>query len=398
MSQTKTNKTVTSTDRKAKSIKGEEIIKLWVKAGGRCEYPGCNEYLLQDELTAREYNFGQMAHNVGRKKTKGSPRGMDSLPIEDRDKAENHLLCCGTHHTLIDTGKFLEFYTVKQLRQYKEAHENRIKYLTGLGEECSSVVLRMMNRIHGDSVSISNEEILNALLTCANRYPKFLLQRHNNLEIDLTALSADRTPSYWESAVNIIDEVIEQQIKPQVKNQIFHLSIFALAPIPLMIYLGFKLGDKITIDVYQKQHNLEEIWVWCEGSDIVTFEYKKVQQGTNASNVAVILSISGKVSNESYSNELDKSYTIYELTPVKIIPNRDIVQNKETVLNFRKTYQLLLREIESNHSSAKNFKLFPAVPVSVAIYCGRNILKAVTPKPIIYENIKNKFVKAISLT
>lgn len=354
MSQIKVNKKVTSsTKTKAKSIQGEEITKLWVKAGGRCEYPGCNEYLLQDELTAREYNFGQMAHNVGRKRAKGSPRGLDSLPLEDRDKAENHLLCCGTHHTLIDTGKFLEFYTVKQLRLYKEAHENRIKYLTGLSEERSSVVLRMMNRIHGDSVSISNEEILEALLICANRYPKFLLQRHNNLEIDLTTLSADRTQSYWKSAVNIIDEVIKLQIKPQIKNQIFHLSIFALAPIPLMIYLGFKLGDKITLDVYQKQHNLEENWIWCEGSDIFTFEYNKLQQGTNASNVAVIISISGQISKESYVNEVDKSYSIYELKPVKTVPNRNIVQNLATLLNFKNTYQLLLREIESNHTSEK---------------------------------------------
>ena len=45
-------KTTKSTD-EAPPIRPEdpEAIKLWIRAGGRCEFDGCNKYLLEDEFT-----------------------------------------------------------------------------------------------------------------------------------------------------------------------------------------------------------------------------------------------------------------------------------------------------------------------------------------------------------
>lgn len=380
-------------------ISREEAVKLWTNAGGRCEYPGCNDYLLEDKLSGKDYNFGEMAHNVGRENTEGSPRGLNKLSIIKRSKAQNHLLLCARHHKLIDTGKFLDFYTVEELQSYKEDHENRIKYLTGLNDSRKSVVLRMMNRIHKDPVSVSNEEIIEALWKCANRYPEYLLRTHNNLEIDLGDLPDTRDRAYWKTATNRIDEVIEYQLKPQVRKFINHISIFAIAPIPLMIYLGAKLGDKIRMDIYQKQFNAEEDWVWCKNSRKVFFKYDKIQEKQNNSKVAILISISGKISMKSLPKDVKENYTLYELKPKKFSPNRDLVQNKNTLLNFKKTYQELLRAIEYTHSTSKEILLFPAVPISLSIFCGRCLLKAVSPMVVIYEiDIQSgKFQKAITL-
>jgi hypothetical protein len=376
-------------------INPDEATKLWIYAGGRCEYPGCNEYLLEDKLTGRIYNFGEMAHNVGIKNTKGSPRGLNTLPIITRSKAENHLLLCAKHHKLIDTGKFLDFYTVKELQSYKENHEIRINYLTGLNDSRKSVVLRMMNRIHKDPVSVTNEEIVEALWKCANRYPEYLLKVQNNLEIDLSDLPDNRDQAYWKTAMNRIDEVIEHQLKPQVRKVINHISIFALTPIPLMVYLGAKLGDKLRMDVYQKQFNADEDWVWCKESRKISFTYNKIQDKQNNIKVAVLISISGKISMDSLPQEVRNNYTLYEISPKDALPNRELVQNKQTLLNFKNIYQQLLRHIESTHSNSKELLLFPAIPISISIFCGRGLLKAVSPKLVIYEIIKRKFKKAI---
>jgi hypothetical protein len=83
-------------DAAPKSITHPEQTKLWVLAGGRCEI--CNKYLLEDEFTAQPVKLAELAHNVGRQKTAGSPRGLAELPIEERNKAENLLLLCGDHH------------------------------------------------------------------------------------------------------------------------------------------------------------------------------------------------------------------------------------------------------------------------------------------------------------
>lgn len=382
---------------KSGKITPAEALKLWAQAGGRCEYPGCNEYLLQDRLTGKAFNFGEMAHNVGRKKTVVSPRGMNSLSVAERSKAENHLLLCAKHHKLIDTAKFLEFYTPEELHRYKEEHESRIKYLTALNDTRKSVVLRMMNRIQGDSVSISNEEIVEALWKCANRYPEYLLKTHNNVEIDLSDMPDTRDVAYWKTAINRIDEVIELQLKPHVRKLINHMSIFALAPIPLLIYLGSRLGDKIRMDIYQKQHNIEEDWVWCKGSKSESFSYKKYQEKKDGTKVAIMLSVSGSINIDSVPKDVRDNYSIYQLIPKNGSPNRDLIQNKQTLLNFKKTYQQLLREIEAKYSTAKQLLIFPATPISVSILCGRGLLKAVTPKPVIYELINKEFHKAITV-
>src|SRR5688572_9246395 len=78
------------------SIPIEERVKLWVCSGGRCAI--CNDYLLENELTGHVLNVGEMAHNVGRRRSKRSPRGMDDLPVEERNKAENLLLLCDRDH------------------------------------------------------------------------------------------------------------------------------------------------------------------------------------------------------------------------------------------------------------------------------------------------------------
>src|SRR4051794_12360120 len=83
-----------------KQIQHEEQLKLWVRAGGRCQL--CNTYLLEDDLTRVPKKLGEMAHNVGRKRSARSPRGTHPLPVEERNLAENLLLLCGKHHAVID--------------------------------------------------------------------------------------------------------------------------------------------------------------------------------------------------------------------------------------------------------------------------------------------------------
>src|SRR3954447_19635367 len=108
------------------NIPDGERLALWVRSGGRCAV--CNDYLLEDRLTAQVFSFGEMAHNVGRRQSAKSPRGLDPLPIEERNKADNLLLLCEKHHKLIDHGTKQHQYPVDELRKIKRAHEDRIKY------------------------------------------------------------------------------------------------------------------------------------------------------------------------------------------------------------------------------------------------------------------------------
>jgi hypothetical protein len=94
----------------------EEKLKLWVRSGGRCAI--CNRYLLEDEFTAHAVNLAELAHNVGHKPTAGSPRGEDGLAVALRNLADNLLLLCGDHHSVVDVppaGVLLVAYIIGQL-------------------------------------------------------------------------------------------------------------------------------------------------------------------------------------------------------------------------------------------------------------------------------------------
>jgi hypothetical protein len=66
------------------------VLELWTRAGGRCEFHGCNEYLLEDELTTNQAKLADIAHIVGR--SVAGPRGDDSMPLSERNKIENLML------------------------------------------------------------------------------------------------------------------------------------------------------------------------------------------------------------------------------------------------------------------------------------------------------------------
>jgi hypothetical protein len=88
------------TEAASDSIDPDERLDLYVRAGGRCAF--CNTYLMEHEFTAVNVHTGEMAHIVGRAKSKKSARGMAKLPIEKRNLAANLILACPNDHTMID--------------------------------------------------------------------------------------------------------------------------------------------------------------------------------------------------------------------------------------------------------------------------------------------------------
>jgi hypothetical protein len=288
---------------------------------------------------------------------------------------------------------------VEELKKIKSDHEKRIKYLTGLTDDRKSVVLRMMNNIKGYSITISNTEVREALITCEKRFPDYLLQTENNIEINLKNLPEPASAAYWKIGKQKIDSVIEKQIEPQTDEKIIkHISIFALARIPFLVYLGYRLGDKIPVDIYQKQRSGKENWIWCNNKKSVYFTFRKVQRGRKKTKVALLASISGKVHKEALPAFINSDYTLYEIMPIKESPDRDIIRSKLILSNFKTAYQKLLRMIEREHITLNELLLFPALPLSTAVHCGRELLKDTSPSLVIYDKENNKYIKTITIS
>lgn len=387
---TKSKKRIAAPDLKATN---PVVLELWTRAGGRCEFHGCNEYLLEDELTANKAKLADIAHIVAR--SVDGPRGDDSMPLSDRNNIENLMLACTKHHRMIDNKRLVKQYPKNLLIQYKQDHEARIRHLTGMKPEHETVVIRILGNIRGDSISISHEEVRSAVLD-AGRYPRYL-QGDHSIEIDLQQLSQEVTADYWTAAKSSIDDTVRRLIAPGIeKAEIAHISIFALARIPILVYLGNAIGDKVATDFYQRHRDEPANWRWRDG-DPITFETRQIQVGTDKKLVALVLSLSGIISRESLSENINDKYNIYEITPMNIEPGRTIFRTAQSLAAFQQEYQSTLRMIEANHGLKGDLHLFPAIPAPVAVICGREILKDISPKLHIYDITENGYEFALTI-
>lgn len=381
----------------SKYIDNETRLQLWVKAGGRCEFLGCNKYLLGDEFTDIELlNLADVAHIVAR--SKGGVRG-EGLPIEERNKLENLMLLCSEHHNkVIDKKKLEIFFSVEKLKEYKKEHEKRIKYLTGLKPGHETAIIRMIGTIRDLKVEIPTEQIREAVLESANRYPRYPMGK-DDIEIDLTNLS-ETSETYWQAGADVIRSIMEKFYKPSVEvHSLSHVSVFALARIPFLIFLGNFLSDKINTDLYQRHRNTDKEWIWKEDGKKVEFSSNTVQQKNNIQEAALILSVSGKIMLNDLPDEIKNNLTVYEISPIGAEPSVNILDKKETLFNFQEVYQNLLLSIRSkSNNSIKKLHIFPATPAPIAIACGMHLLRNVSPTLIIYDRLNDEYSRTLEVT
>lgn len=108
----------------APGILRRDLVLLWVRAGGHCSRPACQNDLIVDASGSdRVEHLGEMAHRIAR--SDSGPRGDPDLPPEERDNYENLILLCPTCHALID--KQPDTYDLERLTQWKEQHEATVK-------------------------------------------------------------------------------------------------------------------------------------------------------------------------------------------------------------------------------------------------------------------------------
>lgn len=358
-----------------RAIPKETEILLFTRAGGRCEFDGCNKYLLEHHLTYSEGNFAQKAHIVAFS-LKG-PRGNDPHRPADINDSENLMLLCHSCHKEIDDNP--ENYPRQTLEKYKKNHEERIHYVTGLGPEARTTVIQLKARIGGESVHIDFADIVKAV---APRYPA---EKPGHV-IDLTAFNQE-SETFFQCAINEINSEMDKVYANGKSLQ--HISIFPFAPIPLLVYLGTQLSNKISTDIFQRHRDTEN-WCWKENEPPVDYDFKTLRKGTNANNVAFLLSLSGSLNISCLPEIVPADCSIYEMTLKGISPTPTFLRVKQDIENFKIAYQKAIRAIHSDHPQVSLLHLFPAVPIPIAVLLGRELMPKIDPEIHIYDNDKRE--------
>lgn len=352
-------------------------LLLFIRAGGRCQFDGCNKFLLEHPLTLTEGNFAQMAHVVAF--SQQGPRGRVGPRPPHVNDVSNLMLLCPQCHKLIDD--HTEQYTVAALEKYKRRHEERIHHVTGLGPDLKTTVVQLKARVAGQSVAIPISQVTEAV---APRYPTDA----RGYIIDLTDIDAESV-AFIETATQVIRQKVERLYEPGMDvEETRHISLFALAPIPLLVFLGRRLSNKIPVEVYQRHRDTED-WVWKTTGVPVEYKFEKLRAGTDWAKVSLLLSLSGKIHPDSLPPRIDESFTVYALTLGNMEPSPTFLRLREDLVNFKEAYQVALRTVLRDHGNIDAIHLFPAVPAPVAVLCGRELLPKVDPRLLVYDYDKH---------
>jgi hypothetical protein len=331
---------------------------LWARGAGRCYF--CNTSLIGDYVSGNEDAiFGFVAHIVA--ETPGGPRGDRVRSPELADDVSNLMLTCHPHHKLIDVDE-MDNYPEQRLLDIKAAHEARIAIVSEITGDKASHVLRYGAKIGDKESPVSFQRVRLAMLP--KRYPAE--GRSIGIEI-LGNAATDGEDKFWQNEPDNLRRQFEQRLRPRIaEREITHLSVFALAPIPLLVELGRLLGDIVPAAVYQL-HREPASWSWAGDGPRINYEIARPTR--SGRHVALKLGISATITDDRITSVLGEDTAIWSLTSEK--SGNDVMRHAEDLMEFRRLMRGLYNEVKAKHGENTTIHVFPAVPVSVAVELGR---------------------------
>lgn len=347
-------------------------IRLWGKAGGRCQYEGCNTPLWIDALTQSEFNSAYIAHIVADKAT--GPRGDPVLSERLKADIGNLMLLCDKHHRLVDIAD-VAGHPVVRLIGMKERHEQRIELLGSLGLEKQSHVVLYGANIGSHNAPLSINKAAQAML------PDWYPAEARPIEFGLTnSILEDRNDAYWQGQKLQLCGIFEQSLKPRLRSgEIQHLSVFGLAPQPLLMLLGHLMCDITAAEVYQL-HREPPDWRWQ--ADPHGFDFFFSEPTSTTGPPALVFSLSATVVDDRIHGVLPGA-SIWKLSCPQ--PHNDFLAGRGQSRLFRQHVRSLLDRIKTAHGESATLHVFPAMPVALAIEFGRVIMPKADLKMQIYD-------------
>lgn len=385
-----TAKTNTPREVKSRSLTPRVENELWGRAAGRCELDGCNKPLFISPLTQEPVNISEKAHiwSFAEHGPRGrGPYAKDQALINEHD---NLLLACSDCHKLIDKEKDGGRYTAAVLQASKRKHEQRIAINTGVTEEKRSHVVIYAASISDQTSKIRFDDARSALFP--NWYPSAERPTHLSMSWE----GRDHDKGYWETEATNLRTKFERQVRPLLEDgATSHFSVFAHAPIPLLVLLGTLFTDKPSLQTYQLHREPEQTWRWLEGPADFSFHLRSPNDVSGPP--ALILSLSDVVRHDRVTSVAGPDTSIWELTIDE--PHNDFLKSKLQLSRYREAIRKAMVKIGEVHGHSTPLKIFPAIPLSCAIELGRARMPKAQMPWVLYDqsNVHGKFIETLNI-
>jgi 5-methylcytosine-specific restriction endonuclease McrA len=378
---------MTASDHRETKVKREEIKDsvrnaLWARTAGRCTI--CNRRLLGDSRTyLHSVLLAELAHNIGATDSPGSPRRKDNDGVDDTEAEENLLLLCHDCHKIIDHPDHIDFFPPEKLREIKESFERRIEMVTENGGLTRTAALRVGSHIRGSLALASQREIAETLLA-GNYLGLVETQRSGDFTCRIHGSADGR--GYWDSAQQSVDDTLALVRQAVNSGDVEHISVFAIAPVPLLVYLGWCLDDKTPTRLFQKHRDQFVGWAWADQSEPIEFEVLSPERGldNSAEDVVFVCAITSEVNTSALPDDIAEAPRI-EVRPLNASPDPTLMSHEQSLAKFAAQWRAALAAAESQYPNAKRWHLVASVPITVAIESGRAVMRDVHPPMTVYE-------------
>ncbi|WP_050419777.1 SAVED domain-containing protein [Bradyrhizobium tropiciagri] len=360
------------TKRKALPKRIENVV--WARAAGRCQYAGCNKLLIGDQISgAANANTAYIGHIVA-----DSPDGPRGDPIRSPLLAhdpDNLMLVCDVHHRVFDREMVAE-HPEEVLTAMKRRHEARIRTVTAIDEDFGSHIIRYAARIGTNESPVAKGDLKWAMIP--DRYPF----DDGWIDLDLATLDLpDHDPDFWRTHVRNLRSGFAEKVRGRMERQeIRRLAVFGLAPIPLLFELGRLISDIATAEVRQLLRSPKG-WKWDPDGRPIEFDVKRPSRTDGP--VALKLEVSAPIADDRIVSVLGAGAAIWSIAAGGA--HNDIMRRPIDLAEFARLFRSTLDEIK--YASGENcvVRIFPAVPVSVAVEAGRSWQPKAHPTLEVYD-------------
>lgn len=360
----------------SREIKPATERMLWGVSAGICEFNGCTNKLYSHHVTKEKVNLAEKAHIYAFSAGGKRPSLLRfSTKINDID---NLMLICERCHKLIDSED--TDYTAEQLLAMKKEHEQRIANVATIKPDLQSEIVIFNANIANRAIKISDYAAKSANIP--EHYPAREIPI--NLSPDLSLY--DSEDNYWPIMATHLERQwlqYEQMIRDK------HISLFAVAPQPLLFKLGTLINRNYNVDVRQSQGSIDN-WKWRCDKQTAKIETKIVEAEDSSAEPIITFELTAKLSKDELRKEFGKG-AIYRITSESCSP--EIIKSRRDLRAVINEYRNTLNTIREVYGKDVKIKMVPIAPVSVSIEAGRQTMKG-DPQITIYD--RNYISKAWS--
>lgn len=207
---------------------------------------------------------------------------------------------------------------------------------------------------------------------------------------------SDRDRAFWGTEAQQLVQSFTARVQPLLGTHgINHLSVFALAPQPLLMLLGSLLTDKVPTQVFQLQREPEG-WGWSsEAQSPNRFVTKPPKKRKGIPCVA--LALSARINPERITAVMGAAASIWTLTCEN--PHNDFIKTADQLGEFRTRAREILADIRAAHGDQGLVHVFPILPVSAAVDFGRVIMPKADSVLRVYDHQRDGggFIPALDI-